>query len=273
MLDYTISDSKPVSYKLEQLKYIGLTPLEYQTLSGVISCSYLSTTEENFRISQKLCSCTHTSEGMNSHAMLPLSTTYDISKVNLQQYNMVNFDNRSFSGSQGYKTINDWNFMKNSSGISQNYRSNLNYNDYRFSMGTKPVKFIKPSISSVDKSNKIFILKNVLEGIHDDTQILLTSKPKNKSQKIRKSNRHSRYRGVSLNGKKWQVMIMGPIHKKYFGGIGTEREAAIFYDKLSIMTNGLTAKTNFNYRKCDLIKMMAELEYMQSITSESDTNK
>jgi hypothetical protein len=62
-------------------------------------------------------------------------------------------------------------------------------------------------------------------------------------------------------------MIMGPVQKKYFGGISTEREAAIFYDKLSILTNGLAAKTNFNYRKCDLNKMMPELEYMESIIS------
>lgn len=116
-------------------------------------------------------------------------------------------------------------------------------------------------------SNKISLLKKVLEGIKDDSQILISSKPKNKSQKIRKSNRHSKYRGVSLNGKKWQVMIMGPIKKKYFGGISTEREAAIFYDKLSILTNGLAAKTNFNYRKSDLMKIMAELEYMEPIVS------
>lgn len=116
-------------------------------------------------------------------------------------------------------------------------------------------------------SNKISLLKKVLEGIKDESQILITSKPKNKSQKIRKSNRHSKYRGVSLNGKKWQVMIMGSIKKKYFGGITTEREAAIFYDKLSILTNGLAAKTNFNYRKSDLMKIMAELEIMEPIVS------
>lgn len=116
-------------------------------------------------------------------------------------------------------------------------------------------------------SNKINLLRKVLEGITDETQVLITAKPKNKSQKIRKSNRHSRFRGVSLNGKKWQVMIMGPMKKKYFGGITSEREAAIFYDKLSILTNGLAAKTNFNYRKCDLMKIMAELEYMEPYIS------
>lgn len=116
-------------------------------------------------------------------------------------------------------------------------------------------------------SNKINLLRKVLEGITDETQVLITAKPKNKSQKIRKSNRHSRFRGVSLNGKKWQVMIMGPMKKKYFGGITSEREAAVFYDKLSILTNGLAAKTNFNYRKSDLVKIMAELEYMEPYIS------
>lgn len=121
--------------------------------------------------------------------------------------------------------------------------------------------------NSLLSGSKISLLRKVLEGIDDDSQILISAKPKNKSQKIRKSNRHSKYRGVSLNGKKWQVMIMGSIRKKYFGGIATETEAAIFYDKLSILTNGLGAKTNFNYRKSDLMRILPELEYMEPIVS------
>jgi len=136
-----------------------------------------------------------------------------------------------------------------------------------YSSSLEEFKLSAKTSKNMSLSNKIYLLKKVLEGIKDDSQILITSKPKNKSQKIRKSNRHSKYRGVSLNGKKWQVMIMGPIKKKYFGGISTEREAAIFYDKLSILTNGLAAKTNFNYRKSDLMKIMAELEYMEPIVS------
>lgn len=57
------------------------------------------------------------------------------------------------------------------------------------------------SQKSMPLSSKISLLKKVLEGIRDDSQILISSKPKNKSTKIRKSNRHSKYRGVSLNGK------------------------------------------------------------------------
>lgn len=120
-------------------------------------------------------------------------------------------------------------------------------------------------LSSLLVSSKLDLLRRVLEGISDEDQILIAAKPKNKSQKIRKSNRHSRFRGVSLNGKKWQVMIMGPLTKKYFGGISSERDAATFYDKLCILTNGLGAKTNFNYRKCDLSKMIGELEFMERL--------
>ena len=107
----------------------------------------------------------------------------------------------------------------------------------------------------------------MLEEISDDAQVLINGKPKNKSQKIRKSNRHSNYRGVSRNGKKWQVMIIGSIKKKYFGGIINENEAAVFYDKLSILTNGLAAKTNFNYTKSDLIAMIPELERLEPIVA------
>ena len=116
-----------------------------------------------------------------------------------------------------------------------------------------------------DLAYKLIQLENLLEGISDNNEILITAKPKNRSYKNRKSNRYSKYRGVSLNGKKWQVMIMGPVKKKYFGAIASERDAAILYDKLSILTNGLAAKTNFNYRKSDLVKMMPELKCMQSL--------
>jgi hypothetical protein len=62
-------------------------------------------------------------------------------------------------------------------------------------------------------------------------------------------------------------MIMGAKGKKYFGGILVERDAAIFYDKLSILTSGLAAKTNFNYRKSDIESMIGEFSYMEPYVS------
>lgn len=110
----------------------------------------------------------------------------------------------------------------------------------------------------------------------EDTELLIPAKPKNKTTKIRKSNRHSCFRGVSRNGKKWQVQAIltnfithnrndNGNRKKYYGGFATEQEAAIYYDKISILTNGLAAKTNFNYRKRDLKRIIGELEMMDHL--------
>ena len=85
----------------------------------------------------------------------------------------------------------------------------------------------------------------------------------------RKSNRHSSYRGVSLNGKKWQVMIMGKHKKKYFGGLDSETEAAKFYDRLAIITSGLCAKTNFSYSKAQLSELIVDFDYYTNLVNSS----
>ena len=175
----------------------------------------------------------------------------------------------------GYVPVNSLYVMKNSSQFgpvkvnldSEMPDSTKSSRKFTYNGSIEEVKNTPKYQKALPLCNKISLLRKVLEGIRDESQVLISSKPKNKSTKIRKSNRHSKFRGVSLNGKKWQVMIMGPTRKKYFGGIATEREAATFYDKLSILTNGLAAKTNFNYRKSDLMKIMAELEYMEPIIS------
>lgn len=62
----------------------------------------------------------------------------------------------------------------------------------------------------------------------------------------------SKYRGVTRNKDKYQVMIMGNFKKFYIGGIKTEMEAARLYDKLAIFYHGVEAKTNFEYTKRDI---------------------
>ena len=76
--------------------------------------------------------------------------------------------------------------------------------------------------------------------------------------------RGSRYRGVSKNKNKWQVssnfqysiltrfyikqmMIMINQKKVYIGAIQNEFDAARFYDHIAIISQGLSAKTNFKY--------------------------
>ena len=69
---------------------------------------------------------------------------------------------------------------------------------------------------------------------------------------ISKSTRGSKYRGVSKNGKKWQVQLLGNLRKRYIGSISSEQAAAKLYDYYAILTHGLNAKTNFSYTKAQV---------------------
>ena len=69
---------------------------------------------------------------------------------------------------------------------------------------------------------------------------------------ISKSSRGSKYRGVSKNGKKWQVQLLGNLRKRYLGSISSEQAAAKLYDYYAILTHGLNAKTNFSYTKLEV---------------------
>lgn len=55
-------------------------------------------------------------------------------------------------------------------------------------------------------------------------------------------------------------MVMGNMKKYYSGSISNEILAAKVYDRFAIQTLGLRAKTNFDYRRKDLIKIVVDLE-------------
>lgn len=46
------------------------------------------------------------------------------------------------------------------------------------------------------------------------------------------------------------------LSKKYQGKLGTEKVAARVYDRRSILTHGLKAKTNFSYTKGQLLRIL-----------------
>jgi hypothetical protein len=78
-----------------------------------------------------------------------------------------------------------------------------------------------------------------------------------KDPKISADNyRGSRFWGVSKNKSKWQVMITLNHFKEYKGGFDNEESAARFYDKKSICTFGLKAKTNFTYSKVQVEEIL-----------------
>eukprot|EP00343_Euplotes_focardii_P001299 CAMPEP_0205803656 /NCGR_PEP_ID=MMETSP0205-20121125/6392_1 /ASSEMBLY_ACC=CAM_ASM_000278 /TAXON_ID=36767 /ORGANISM="Euplotes focardii, Strain TN1" /LENGTH=276 /DNA_ID=CAMNT_0053072117 /DNA_START=17 /DNA_END=847 /DNA_ORIENTATION=+ len=82
-----------------------------------------------------------------------------------------------------------------------------------------------------------------------------------KNAKIEAKNyRGSRYWGVSKNKSKWQVMITLNHYKEYNGGFDDEETAARKYDKKSICTFGLKAKTNFNYTKAEVLTILRNEE-------------
>lgn len=82
-----------------------------------------------------------------------------------------------------------------------------------------------------------------------NSSVILWSKLKLQSTK---SKRGSKYRGVSRNGKKWQVQLLGNLRKRYIGSIGSEESAARIYDHYAIISHGLRAKTNFSYTRAEI---------------------
>eukprot|EP00347_Sterkiella_histriomuscorum_P007175 403349972 len=96
-----------------------------------------------------------------------------------------------------------------------------------------------------------------LEQLEEDVQLVVKSKQKSLYLQTR-SQRGSKFRGVSKNGKKWQVMIVKGIAKKYLGAISNELRAAKLYDKYAMIIQGLQAKTNFSYTKKQITELLED---------------
>mmetsp|Transcript_8770 Transcript_8770/g.9958 ORF Transcript_8770/g.9958 Transcript_8770/m.9958 type:complete len:169 (-) Transcript_8770:39-545(-) len=101
--------------------------------------------------------------------------------------------------------------------------------------------------------NKMPTIFKSLEMICDEDTILIHGKPKLAPR--RNSVRRSRYIGVFKNGPNWQALIAIDKKKTYIGTYETELEAAMYFDLISILINGLTALTNFSYSKKDIMRL------------------
>ena len=60
--------------------------------------------------------------------------------------------------------------------------------------------------------------------------------------------RGSKYRGVSKNGKTWQVLIMINRNKNYIGNFQSEEEAAKAYDEYAMKFHKNKARLNFSHQ-------------------------
>ena len=111
---------------------------------------------------------------------------------------------------------------------------------------------IKKHISYPHSNNEIKVLKNnkfvyINKELLNSYSTLRAIKKLKKINFIIRKNRSSKYRGVSKNGNKWQVLIMINKKKFYFGNYPSEDLAARIYDIQAIKSRGIKARTNFVY--------------------------
>ena len=65
----------------------------------------------------------------------------------------------------------------------------------------------------------------------------------------KRTGKNSIYRGVSKNGKKYQVFIRNNNINYYLGTFKSEKSAALIYDYFALLLHRRKALTNFNYSK------------------------
>ena len=104
------------------------------------------------------------------------------------------------------------------------------------SMGREvPVYFVSAQDQKIDECKKNLLQQ--LQQIKDMDYMLVENKNKSVFLQTR-SQRGSRYRGVSKNGTKWQVTIVRGELKKYIGAVESEEIAARLYDKYALIIKG-----------------------------------
>ena len=116
---------------------------------------------------------------------------------------------------------------------------------------------------TTNKNNLLKIFKN--KKIVYANPCILNSYSSSKNLKkvkniafITTKKRSSKYRGVSKNGNKWQVLFMNHENKTYINSYTSEEVAARIYDILSIKKKGIKARTNFSYNNLQ-IKAIKEM--------------
>lgn len=107
---------------------------------------------------------------------------------------------------------------------------------------------------------KIELLK-AIRSEKDLAKTIIDAKPKRPHHNMGANMfRGSRYRGVSKNKNKWQMMIMINQKKVYIGAIQNEFDAARYYDHIAIISQGLSAKTNFKYSASKIQSIISDYD-------------
>ena len=121
-------------------------------------------------------------------------------------------------------------------------------------------KITEKNLLNSDASNEIKVLKNK-KVVYINTNLVTSYSTTRSIKKLNKikfiiiNKRKSKYRGVSKNGNKWQVLINVNHKKCYLGSYPSEELAARVYDTYAIKSYGNKARTNFvyNYNQLKII--------------------
>ena len=163
-----------------------------------------------------------------------------------------------------------------------NYYSN-NFNKNTLTQNTGQDKKHKKKLNKriFIKNNKLVYVinekhtdtKDVIHLDEDSESIKDGNNKQNKKLEIIKEKlaeerkpRSSKFRGVSKNGKHWQVLIMIKQKKRYIGNFSNEEEAAREYDKIAIQFHGPKAKTNFLYSE-DEVKTILTAPKLEKLSN------
>lgn len=119
---------------------------------------------------------------------------------------------------------------------------------------------IEKYFSTKQQSNR---LKLFLHLTDPDKRLKMTEKVILSASKVNHGRftneyRGSLYRGVSRNGKSWQVLIMIDSEKIYLCTTDNPHMAAKLYDYVIIQAKGLSSKLNFSYTKSELLAILFE---------------
>ncbi|CAI2360436.1 unnamed protein product [Moneuplotes crassus] len=139
--------------------------------------------------------------------------------------------------------------------------------DELFKIWDKAQALIRKYIRKTKVQNKA--RKAVLEALEravsdcskSPDQVMIASNPK---KEIRLGGQVSKYRGsifrgVSMNGYKWQVFFTNKNKKQYIGVVQTKEQAASLYDIFEILHHGMKSKTNYSYTRDQLAEILCQV--------------
>ena len=138
--------------------------------------------------------------------------------------------------------------LNNTSIINNNSMKSIRY----FNIIKNKYKYSQNNEIKVLKNKKAVYVNSYLLNSYSTSRSL--KKLKQSKFEIRKKT-SSKYRGVSKNGNKWQVLIMINNKKYYKGSYLSEEIAARIYDIMAIKNFGIKARTNFIYNHIQIKKI------------------